>query len=162
MSSPSSSMLQYIHQMSSGMNDIWQIRNFDVMNVFWTKSYYSHTKIIWFWLKQFVSPYYFPHFWIIHVHFPYSLPRCYPDQQRISTKSTPNSPYTRSLTMDPKSNLSPKYKMSQRPKLKRETAQDIEDEDDHKMVHLSPNSLLKPIKQKQLIYQKSAPGNRTL
>merc|ERR1712227_612231 len=51
--------------------------------------------------------------------------------------------------------------MSQRPKLKRETAQDIEDEDcvnDHKMVHLSPNSLLKPTKQKQLIHQKSAPG----
>ena len=83
----------------------------------------------------------------------------------MSTKSTPNSPYTRSLTVDPKSNLSPKYKMSSRPKLKRETAQDIEDEDcvnDHKMVHLSPNSLLKPTKQKQLIHQKSAPGKRTI
>ena len=83
----------------------------------------------------------------------------------MSTKSTPNSPFARSLSVDPKSNLSPKYKMSQRPKLKRETAQDIEDEDcvnDHKMVHLSPNSLLKPTKQKQLIHQKSAPGKRTI
>ena len=98
-----------------------------------------------------------------------SLPRCYPDNTRMSNKSTPSSPYSRSLSMDPlqrnKSSLSPKYKMSQRPKLKRETAQDFEDGDihlDHNFDHrsmntLSPHILLKQNK-KQLIHQKSAPG----
>ena len=101
-----------------------------------------------------------------------SLPRCYQDNQnaRINTKSTPSSPYSRSISMDPlqrnKANLSPRYKMSGRPKLKRETAQDFEDGDvqidpssDQRSMHtLSPNIHLKQGKQKHLIHQKSAPG----
>ena len=69
----------------------------------------------------------------------------------------------RSASVDP-SVKSPKFKMSQRPKLKRETAQDIEDPDmdsssgEQRMVHhLSPNIFVKGNKNR-LIHQKSAPG----
>ena len=68
----------------------------------------------------------------------------------------------RSASVDP-GLKSPKFKMSQRPKLKRETAQDIEDTEidsnsgDQRMVHLSPNIFLKA-NRNRLIHQKSAPG----
>ena len=66
------------------------------------------------------------------------------------------------------SSLSSKYQVSNRPKLKRETAQDFEDGDfhpgielseekGHKKHTLSPNLFLKPV-QKHLVHQKSAPG----
>ena len=102
-----------------------------------------------------------------------SLPRCYPEP-RLGSKSSPNSPYSRSLSVEPslrsktKSPLGPlshKYKVQQRPKLKRETAQDFEDGDqqaelgreDLRSNSLSPNIFLKPTARK-LIHQKSAPG----
>ena len=99
-----------------------------------------------------------------------SLPRCYPEP-RLGSKSSPNSPYSRSLSMEPvlrSKTLSPlgqKYKLHQRPKLKRETAQDFEDGDqqaeqgreDLRSNSLSPNVFLKPTVRK-LIHQKSAPG----
>ena len=99
-----------------------------------------------------------------------SLPRCYPEP-RLGSKSSPNSPYSRSLSMEPvlrSKTLSPlgqKYKLHQRPKLKRETAQDFEDGDqqaelgreDLRSNSLSPNIFLKPTARK-LIHQKSAPG----
>ena len=99
-----------------------------------------------------------------------SLPRCYPEP-RLGSKSSPNSPYSRSLSMEPnlraktKSGLGQKYKVQQRPKLKRETAQDFEDGDqqaeqgreDLRCNSLSPNIFLKPTVRK-LIHQKSAPG----
>ena len=95
-----------------------------------------------------------------------SLPRCYPEP-RLGSKSSPNCPYSRSLSLDPsqrvktKSPLGQKYKVQQRPKLKRETAQDFEDgdqqaEQSHNTL-LSPNIFLKPTARK-LIHQKSAPG----
>ena len=109
-----------------------------------------------------------------------SVPRCYPEQNSNSPRrlsgSAPQSPYSRSVSMDPgqhyksHSSLSPKYQVSSRPKLKRETAQDFEDGDfhlgidhsendhtGHKKNSLSPNMFLKP-GQKHLIHQKSAPG----
>ena len=56
------------------------------------------------------------------------------------------------------------YKLHQRPKLRRETAQDVEDGDltdtvreEQNKASLSPNIFLKPTSRK-LIHQKSAPG----
>jgi hypothetical protein len=109
-----------------------------------------------------------------------SVPRCYPEQNsnspRILSGSAPQSPYSRSVSMDPgqhyksHSSLSPKHQVSSRPKLKRETAQDFEDDDfhlgidhsenddtAHKKNTMGPNMFLKP-GQKHLIHQKSAPG----
>ena len=109
-----------------------------------------------------------------------SIPRCYQDQNSNSPRrlsgSAPHSPYSRSVSIDPgqqyksHSSLSPKYQVSNRPKLKRETAHDFEDDDFHlgivlsdseemgnKKNSLSPNIFLKP-GQKLLVHQKSAPG----
>ena len=107
-----------------------------------------------------------------------SVPRCYSDQiclsPRRSPGSTPHSPYSRSVSMDPgqhyKSNSSLSPKVGSRPKLKRETAHDIEDGDfilgieqieindiRYNKNTLSPHLLLKP-EQRPLVHQKSAPG----
>ena len=104
-----------------------------------------------------------------------SVPRCYSDQgshsPRRTSGSAPHSPYSRSVSMDPgqhsrsHSSLSSRYQVvSTRPKLKRETAHDLEDGDfniweekSDKKHTLSPHNLLKP-GQKHLIHQKSAPG----
>ena len=65
-------------------------------------------------------------FILINISCP-SLPRCYTDQTRLATKSSPSSPYSRSVSVE--TNQKHNYKLQPRPKLKRETAQDVEDAD---------------------------------
>ena len=91
--------------------------------------------------------------------------------------SSTHSPYSRSMSVDPgkhyksQTSLSTKYQqLSSRPKLRRETAHDIEDEDINTAIRrshsdetgqsknkLTPNMFLKQSK-KHLVHQKSAPG----
>ena len=119
----------------------------------------------------------FAQFVVASIHPPneLSVPRCYSDQTNHSPRrlsgSAPHSPYSRSVSVEPvqhstsHSSLSPRYQdLSSRPKLKRETAHDIEDGDfniwidqSEKRNTLSPHSFLRP-GPRHLIHQKSAPG----